>query len=69
MEFEMLAGIGIGLYLLSVYIFAMGFSSLKDSKNHEEYGVQNQSLHKKFSFFLIFLSIIIAALATFMVFK
>lgn len=47
----------------------MGFSSLKDSKNHEEYGVKNQSLHKKFSFFLIFLSIIIAVVATFMVFN
>jgi hypothetical protein len=43
---------------LAIYFFAMGISSLKDSSNHSEYGVQSESLHRKFSWFFILLAII-----------
>lgn len=53
----------IVLFLVSFILFKMGFGSLKDSNSHAEYGVESQSLHKKFSWFLIGLGAVSASIA------
>ena len=53
----------IAMFLVSLTLFKMGFSAIKDSNNHEEYGVESKSLHKSFSWFLIGLGAVSAVIA------
>jgi len=53
----------IAMFLVSLALFKMGFGTLKDSNNHEEYGVESESLHKSFSWFLIVLGAVSALIA------
>jgi len=58
--------ISIILFVLSLALLKIGFGSLNDSNNHQEYGVESESLHKKFSWFFIILGAAMAALAAFL---
>jgi len=53
----------IALFLVSFVLFKMGIGALKDCSDHEEYGVERQSLHKIFSWFFIGLSAVSASAA------
>jgi hypothetical protein len=55
--------VAIALFLISFVLFKMGFGALRDSTSHSEYGVENESLHKKFSWFLIGLGGVSASIA------
>lgn len=59
--------IALGLHLFSFYLLVIGFSSLKDSKAHNEYGVESESLHKKFSWSLILFGFVALSIATFII--
>ena len=47
--------LAIILFLFSVALLRMGMGALKDSSSHEAYGVEKESTHKTFSWFLILL--------------
>ncbi len=45
--------IAIVLFVFAFVALKMDFGSLKDGAQHENYGVQSEALHKKFSWLLI----------------
>ena len=45
--------LGVGLIAISLLLFKMGFGSLKDKRNHLEYGVESQGAHTAFSWVFI----------------
>lgn len=49
---------GVALFLLGSVFLLMGFGSLKDSANHEEYSSGGESLHRRFSWLFIVLGVI-----------
>ncbi len=53
----------VALFVVSFMLFKVGLGALKDSSNHEEYGVESSSLHKKFSWTLIVMGAIAACSA------
>ena len=52
--------IGVAMMVMSYALLKMGFGALKDSRNHNQYGVENESLHKKFSYAFIGAGILLA---------
>jgi ABC-type antimicrobial peptide transport system permease subunit len=63
-EGEIMSTIGaIVMFVVSLALFKMGFGTMKDSSDYEEYGVESGSLHKVFSWFLIGLGAVSASIA------